>query len=75
MPKGKATTGNRKLVYTRTKFRMGNRKSTKSGLSMSDQELGNIAMNKDSGKQRIKALQILDQRGVSLESLKATTAE
>ena len=66
MPKSKITGANRQQITRRVKFKIGGRKSTRSALDMSNDELTAIALDPNAGKKRPKATQILARRGVAV---------
>lgn len=66
MPKAKTTLPNRTSVNKRSKFKMAGRKSSKSGLDMTNEELLAIVTDNSAGRKRPKAAMILAQRGVSV---------
>ena len=71
MPKAKSqveVNGTRRTVARRIKFKLGGRKSLKSALSLSTEELLEIVADKSAGRKRHKAGQVLTQRGISLET-------
>lgn len=66
MPKSKIQLPNRTTIGRRVKFKIGNRQSLVSALSLSTEKLTEIANDKTAGRKRQTATQVLHQRGVTI---------
>ncbi len=69
MPKSKIQDPNRdsrSFINAKRKFKIGNRKSTRSAISMSNEELRGVLTGSNSGKDKAAAKLELERRGAAL---------
>ncbi len=70
MPKAKiqdpSREGSRRMINAKRKFKIGNRKSTRSATRMSNEELRGVLTGSTSGKDKAAAKLELERRGAAL---------